>query len=178
MTPRDVRTRRQRDSHHAPQSAFFLPPPPRPHATDAVESPEALTATRSYILHNASIFMELHREAYAIISTTPYAVKYTERYITMAFYDTADAGPDGALRYVNLLEAGINFASCVQTQLFFRLIFCATAVTPSCPPPPVHHRYATRAAALDKASLADDDNPIVKNLFVNHMSGGSANEHM
>lgn len=113
------------------------------------QSAETLAAASSHILNNVTIFASLHREAWSIISATPYSSRYTQRFIPMIVYDTADAGPDGALRYVNLLETGLALAS-----------------------------YASRAAVLSKSELANDENPIVKYILVNHISGGASKEFM
>jgi hypothetical protein len=107
-------------------------------------SNDTLASTRQYLLGNASVFTQLHRDAYGIITKTQFAHRYTEAKLTGLVYDSADATPDGAARAYSLLSAGFELAARVD-----------------------------QAVALTKAELADDENPTVKFLLVNCFTGGN-----
>jgi hypothetical protein len=107
-------------------------------------SNDTLASTRQYLLNNATVFTQLHRDAYAIIKKTPFAHRYTDAKLTGLVYDTADAAPDGAARVYSLLSAGLELAARVD-----------------------------QAVALSKAELADDENPTIKFLLVNCLTGGN-----
>jgi hypothetical protein len=112
-------------------------------------SNDTLASTRQYLLGNASVFTQLHRDAYGIITKTQFAHRYTEAKLTGLVYDTADATPDGAARAYSLLSAGFELAARID-----------------------------QAVALTKAELADDENPTVKFLLVNCFTGGNIGDNI
>lgn len=113
-----------------------------------LEAPEE-AAFRAALVGNASHFQTLMRTSYAYIQRTPISYLYTDPTVSILKYDTATAPPDGLHMYVNLVDG------------------CSMFTT-----------YASAAGNLSLAELADDNNPVVRFLLVNDISGGHLHEDM
>ena len=114
----------------------YLPIPPAEEA-----------AMRAALIANASQMQALQNAAYAYIQTTPSAYVYTASDITVMVYDSAQGGPDGSPKLMNLQD-GVDLLVA----------------------------KATVAANMTNAELADDNNPDVRFMLVNCISGGKLHE--